>query len=313
MFQGWAHGIDIYAWIWFVVWFISRWVKSPKVLKPAIGYDSKRVLFLFTCLALTWTGVLTGLSILWYSQTADGGFHWFDDNAGWLQVDKLGHFFTTFQESRLIMLMVSWTGINSKAAAKWGFFGGLLFQTPIELLDGFQPTYGASWGDLLANFSGAVLFYVQITWMHKLILIPKFSVSAHPLAELRPGFFGNNFFQKILKDYNGQTYWMSIEIPFLHRRLGVPDWLCVSIGYSGEGLLGGDDNIFKDKTGEEKDYSHILRSRQWLLSLDVNWEKVNAKSYWLKTAIQIVSLIKFPAPALEYNAAYGLRWHWVYF
>lgn len=306
-------GIHVYLYIWIVTLFFSIIIKSPPIFKRATVYNSRRVYFLFSVLALTWLAVLSGLSILWYKTDSKEGFHWFNDNYGWLQIDKVGHLFTTFQECRLIMLMVMWTGISKPNAIRWGFFGGMMFQCPIELLDGFQRAYGASWGDIVANTCGALLFYLQMHFWNELRFIPKFSVSAHPLSFTRPSFFGENFFQKIIKDYNGQTYWLSLDIPFLYRMLFWPKWLVVSVGYGANGMLGGEDNIFNDKEGIELDYSHVIRCRQWIISLDINWDRVSPRSGWLQTTIPIISLIKLPAPAIEYNEVDGLRLHWLYF
>jgi len=309
-----AHvGVNVYLWIWIITFLFSFVIKSPSILQKAHSYNKGRVYFLFSALTLTWLGVLAGLSYLWYNTDAQLGFHWFNDNYGWLQIDKAGHLFTTFQECRLIMLMVLWTGISQTNAVRWGFVGGMIFQCPIELLDGFQSSYGASWGDILANSIGAVLFYIQMKYWGTLRCIPKFSVSAHPLSLMRPAFFGENFFQNILKDYNGQTYWLSLDIPFLYRKFFWPKWLVVSLGYSIDGVLGGEDNIFNDKDGIELDYSHIVRYRQWVISVDINWDKISPQSGWFKTTVPIISLIKFPAPAIEFSTDKGFTLHWIYF
>jgi len=307
-----THGIDIYCWIIGITWFIGRFVRSPKILQPAEVYHPVRAWSLFTILCLIWTGVLAGLSILWYNQDQVTGFHWFNDNDGWLQIDKAGHFFTTFQEARLMMLMWKWTGVRKSRAAIFGALGGFLYQTPIELLDGFQESYGASWGDLLANTAGAVFFYVQIYFTGKLFFVPKFSVSGHSLASMRPEFFGDNFFQQILKDYNGQTYWMCLELPRKMKGF-LPAWLSLCVGYSAEGMLGGEDNIYQDKSGKTIDFSDITRYRQILFSLDINWAHIPKATAWMHTSTSIISLIKCPAPTLEWNPEDGFKWHWIYF
>jgi hypothetical protein len=310
---GYPQGIDIYVWIWVVVGLISLVLKSPPWLKPATTPHTGRIRFLASILTAIWLFVLWGLSTMWYGSSSDAGFHWYNDNGEWLQVDKVGHFFTTFQEARLIMIMWVWTGISRMKASWIGAVGGFLYQTPIELLDGFQDAYGASWGDLTANTLGAVFFYLQVRFWSKLRIVPKFSVSAHEIAGLRPGLFGANFFQQILKDYNGQTYWLTFHIQDKFPKLPLPAWLCLSIGYSGEGMIGGHDNTFRDAEGVVLDYTDIPRYRQWFLSIDIDWDKVPRPTGWLKSSIDIVSLVKLPAPALEWSHEEGFRWHWIYF
>ncbi|TAD94403.1 MAG: hypothetical protein EAY75_00090 [Bacteroidetes bacterium] len=43
-------------------------------------------------------------------------------------------------------------------------------------------------------------------------LVPKFSFFPTPFAEQRPELLGKNISQQWLKDYNGQTYWLSVDI-----------------------------------------------------------------------------------------------------
>lgn len=316
MIPGLPYGIDIYCGLWLLIFVIQKtspaWMTAW--MKPADAAVRGRQTGMFLALFSIWAGVLYGLSMMWYEHSGQMGFHWFNDNQAWLQVDKFGHFFTTFQEARLMMLMWQWTGMSQKRASVAGMLGGILYQTPIELLDGFQDAYGASWGDLMANTLGAVALWAQGRWLKDIVVHSKFSISSHPIAAMRPSMFGANFFQQILKDYNGQTYWFSFEARHLLPVFKMlPPWLCISIGYGADGMIGGTENRVKNTDGTWTEYPDLSRTRQVYLSVDVNWDKVRFPTPWLKTSMAVFSLVKIPAPTLEWNMDSGLKWHWVHF
>lgn len=316
MIPGVPYGIDIYCLLWLIIGVVHRWVPSGLTawMRPSEAPNRNRQLGMFAALFAIWAGVLYGLSVLWYTQTSQMGFHWFNDNDSWLQVDKFGHFFTTFQEARLMMLMWQWTGMGRRKAAIAGMVGGILYQTPIELFDGFQDAYGASWGDLMANTLGAIACYVQARFLGDFLVLSKFSISSHALAAVRPGMFGDNFFQQILKDYNGQTYWFSFQANRLHPKLNsLPSWLCLSVGYGADGMIGGTENRFQDKEGNWVEMPELDRVRQIYLSFDIQWDKIVFPTPWLKTSVAVFSLVKIPAPTLEWNASEGFLWHWLHF
>ncbi|UOQ67813.1 hypothetical protein MUN86_08135 [Hymenobacter volaticus] len=61
--------------------------------------------------------------------------------------------------------MLQWAGVPERRAIWYGGFVGFLLQSPIELLDGRDPAYGASATDLAANFLGSVgLIGQQLAW-----------------------------------------------------------------------------------------------------------------------------------------------------
>lgn len=316
MIPGIPYGIDIYFSLWLFIWLFKKLVPPGWTawMVPAESPNKNRQTWMFISLCSIWLGVLYGLSVMWYGQSGEMGFHWFNDNDSWLQVDKFGHFFTSFQEARLMMLMWQWTGMRKSHAAVAGMIGGFMYQTPIELLDGFQDAYGASWGDLLANSLGAFTLWLQVYIFGSVKIFSKFSISSHALAAVRPGMFGENFFHQILKDYNGQTYWFSFELRSLIPALRwVPEWFCVSLGYGADGMIGGTENKFQNKEGEWIEFPELDRVRQLYLSFDVNWDKITWNLPWLKTSVAVFSLVKIPAPALEWNAEEGIKWHWLHF
>jgi len=254
-----------------------------------------------------YTTTMTGLYFLWYADGEQRSFHFFDDNAQWQQVDKVGHVYSAYHFSRASAEAFRWTGMSPRKAALWGSLSGIFLMTPIEIFDGFSSNYGASWGDFIANTSGSALLYAQHALWREERLHLKFSFAPSGLASQRPNVLGNSLHTQILKDYNGQTYWLSFDVDrFLPPNTAYPKWLSVAFGYGAQDMLYARPEENFTQTG--------LRSyRQYYLGLDLDLKDIPTKSKFLKKLFFFVNMIKLPAPAVEYNRAQGWRWHWLKF
>jgi hypothetical protein len=86
---------------------------------------------------------------------------------------------------------------------------------------------GASSGDIIANASGTALFVSQeLLWKEQRIT-PNFFHTRH--AQYRPNVLGA-LAEQILKDYNGQTYWLSVNLHSFYKGSKIPNgliWLLV--------------------------------------------------------------------------------------
>ena len=114
--------------------------------------------------------------------------------------------------------------------------------------------------------------------------------------------------EQILKDYNGQTYWLSANLFSFAKESKSPKWINVAFGYGADGMLSG--NIQNEIPISDQ---NPQRSRRIYLSLDVDFAKINTKSHFLKTFFSVISTIKIPAPTLEYSANKGLKGYMLYF
>jgi hypothetical protein len=255
---------------------------------------------------------LLWLSSVWYNTYT--GFHFFDDLFEWEYMDKLGHFFSSFQLGLLFYKIFGDSeNINPSLRKRWYCFSGFVLLLPIEILDGFSLNYGASPADLLANGLGSLLCYWHVSSRIVAAAIPKFSFHVTALSIIRPEMLGVNIFQEVVKDYNGQTYWLSVDVNKILNRHLLPGWLLVTVGYGAEGLLGGHDNVWEAKTGEVKDYSNVIRTKRLFLSVDINAGYLQSKNKLLNYLLTPFALIKFPAPALEFNFERGIIFHPIYF
>ena len=125
--------------------------------------------------------------------------------------------------------------------------------------------------------------------------------------------FGTSDIERLIKDYNAQTYWLTANIqPFL-KKANLPKWLCISFGYGAEGLFGARENIARDKQGNITfDRSDIRRYRQWYLSPDIDLSKIKTKKKVVRFLLNVACAFKFPMPALEFSQG-QIKGHWLYF
>lgn len=255
--------------------------------------------------SVAYSASIYGLSKAWY-KTPFTNFSVKDDFHEWKQFDKVGHFFTAYQICRHTAAVYKNTGITNRQAALYGALSGFLFLTPIELLDGFQyPTYGFSPSDMVANVMGPSLYLGQYALWGEERITPKFSFSPTPLAKVRPELLGRNFSEQWLKDYNGQTYWFSINLASFAPHSKIPKWLSVSLGYGIHNMVGAE--VEKSQSLGYAPY------RQYYLSLDIDFRRIPTRHKGLKTLFFLLNTLKIPAPALEFNRKQGWKGHWLYF
>jgi hypothetical protein len=78
----------------------------------------------------------------WMANNPSDHFHTINDFGDWNQMDKMGHWLMSYNESRWVYGGARWTGLNHRAAAWLGFAGGQLIQTSFEIFDGFSDQAG---------------------------------------------------------------------------------------------------------------------------------------------------------------------------
>ncbi len=209
-------------------------------------------------------------------------------------MDKFGHVYTAHKINQLTTDLYTWSGMQSEKAIWMGTGVSLGFQTTLEVLDGFSTTWGFSWADMGANFLGTALYTVQqLSWQEERI-IPKFSYHPTDFAHMRPEVLGSRFSESLLKDYNGQTYWLSTSPGTFLADGNFPNWLCFSFGYSAHGKLIGNESTFTNPTNG----TIIHEQREFILSLDVDFSRIPVKKPWVKTVLKQLNYLKIPFPAL---------------
>ncbi|MEJ2113650.1 MAG: DUF2279 domain-containing protein, partial [Flavobacteriaceae bacterium] len=186
--------------------------KINNFLKPSDTLNTSRRNAVIITEASLATISLIGLNELWYSDYERSKFHVINDNEEWLQMDKLGHVFTSYQLGKYGANVLNWSGVNKKEQLIYGGTLGFVFLTTVEVLDGFSEEWGFSWGDVVANGVGSGLYISQeLLWNEQRITL-KYSFHKTKYASMNPDKLGDSYSEQVLKDYNGQTYWLSANI-----------------------------------------------------------------------------------------------------
>ena len=277
-------------------------------LKPSDTLNTSRRNKVIFTEAIVASGALIGLNQLWYADYPRSNFHFINDNGEWLQMDKVGHMYSSYHLGRLGAEMLEWSGTTQKEQLIYGAGLGFAFLTAVEVLDGFSSEWGASSGDIIANASGTALYVSQELLWNEQRITPKFSFHTTQYAQYRPNVLGSSFVEQILKDYNGQTYWLSANLYSFSKGSKIPKWLNLAIGYGADGMITGNSEnsgLFPTLKTE--------RTRRFYLSLDVDLTKIETKSHFLKTIFSVLNTLKIPAPTIEYSHREGFRGRISYF
>ncbi|OGS61759.1 MAG: DUF2279 domain-containing protein [Flavobacteria bacterium GWF1_32_7] len=291
----------------FVSVFSQAQSDSINFLKPSDTLNKPRRTGVYVGESVALGVTLIGLNQLWYKDYPKSSFHFINDNNQWLQMDKLGHLYSTYHLGRLGAEMLHWSGASKKEQLIYGSTLGLGFLTVVEVFDGFSQEWGASSGDIIANVSGTALYVSQELLWNEQRITPKFSFHQTKFASQRPETLGTSLNEQILKDYNGQTYWLSFNIQSFTKDSFTPKWLNLAFGYGGEGMLYGKD-------AEAIQYSVFQNPyRQFYLSFDIDLTKIETKSHFLKSLFSVFNTLKIPAPTLQYDDFNGVKAHFIYF
>lgn len=220
-------------------------------------------------------------------------------------MDKFGHFMSSYYIGKLGMEALDWAGAAKKEQLLYGATLGFTFLTAVEIFDGHSAQWGASSGDIIANASGtAFLIGQELLWNEQRITV-KYSFHQTEYAPIRPNTLGNNFWEESLKDYNGQTYWLSANIWSFNKKSKFPKWLNIAFGIGAEGMI----------YSQHKNQIPQLSSpqRQFYAGLDIDLTKIKTKSKFLKGLFNTLNFIKIPAPTLEFTSKGKIKAHLFYF
>jgi len=285
---------------------------SLSIVNPPKMDVAKRVKIVGMASASLYVGSMAVLYSAWYKGFATEKFHAFNDTHEWLQMDKAGHVFSAYHISRYASDLLSWTGLDRNVNAWTATAASILCMTSIEVFDGFSHGWGFSSGDVLANISGAGLFLGQELAWHEQRIRMKYSFLPSTYAVYRSNLLGHSLAEQMLKDYNAQTYWLSINLSsFASSNTKIPSWLSLAFGYGAEGMIGGNANPIRDAAGNP--YPQFQRNRQFFFSPEIELSRIKTKKRWLKSVLNSVSMIKIPLPTLELKSNGKWVMHPIYF
>ena len=203
----------------------------------------------------------------------------------------MGHIATSYYSGVNGIKLYRWAGLEDRNAIWIGGLTGTFYNTIIEVLDGYSNNWGASFGDLAANSLGSFFAISQeLYWQEQKILV-KYSYSRSDMSYENAELFGDNFFQRTFKDYNGQTYWLSMNINSMLKTNNshFPDWMNLAVGYSAKNMKS-PNNTTNDG-----------RYRQFFLSIDIDLMRIKTKNKFISILSNVFGYVKIPFPTLEYS------------
>ena len=275
----------------------------------------------------TYATLSTGLYFAWYEKYPRSSFHFFDDRGEWLDMDKGGHIYSAYFQSLICYKGAKWTGLSEQKSVLTGVLCASLFQTTIEVMDGFSEQWGFSLADVGANIAGVSTFALQQHyWKEQRITL---KVSTYPDSydtfmftgedgttissrDRRDNLYGSSYLETYLKDYNTQSYWASFNVhSFLPQGNSWPKWLNIAVGYGAENMYGGFENSWTADNGEvfSVDTDLYPRTRQYYIGFDLDLRHVRTKSTLINSLLDALNIFKTPAPALEINSQGQLTFH----
>jgi len=261
--------------------------------------NKKRLATVSIATGAGYAGSMVALHQLWYARYPRQPFQFFNDARQWKQADKFGHLYSTYLASRTASQMLQWAQVPQKKAAIWGAVTAFAMSSSIEVFDGFSAGYGASTSDLVANALGAGLYLSQELLWQEVRVHSKFSFHRTSLAALRPELLGNGWHQEMVKDYNGHTYWFSVDVD---KFMPFPAWLNLAVGYGAHNML----------RGTPAPDDALTPFRQYYLGVDFDLTGIRTRSKVVKTLVFLVNMIRLPAPAIEFST-HGITVHPLYF
>lgn len=281
---------------------------------PAPKYDHNRVKYSATFGATAYLGFSIGFYNAWYKDFDQEPFHLFNDWGEWQHMDKYGHAYSGYFQSYITYRGAKWTGLSESSSILTGVACGTLFQTTLEVMDGFSSKWGFSLPDVGFNTIGVGTFWAQQKYWGKQVfklkqsslprtyskdlLVSTDGQATTTLQQRSDDLFGTSWSEKFLKDYNNHTYWISADLHELFNMQDAwPRWLGVAVGVGAEGMFGGYRNSWEED-GHKFTTDH-KRYGQLFLTLDYNLEKIETDNPALKGLLAILDIFKYPAPGVE--------------
>ncbi len=277
---------------------------------PEGNIDKRRLCVTLTATALTWGGGLVLLNEAWYKHYPRSSFHFYNDMGQWYDMDKTGHLLSSYTLSLAGIHLMKQAGMDNRRAAWAGGMYGPAFLSAIEILDGFSEEWGFSVPDMAFNLAGAALAVSQELLLNRQAARMKYSYHESGLAQYRPDALGSNLPEKMLKDYNGQTHWISVNPSAFSRESLLPGWLSIAFGYGAYGMLGGYSN---PASAGGRELPHYERYRQFYIAPDIDLSEIDTGSAFVNRVLSSLNFLKVPSPAVEFNRINGIRFHLLFF
>jgi hypothetical protein len=261
--------------------------------RDTTGVNGARLAIIGGTVAVAVTAIHIYQSNAWW-RTNRAPFHVKEDLIYAHNIDKLGHFYAGTLLTSLFSRGLQWSNVPDRPALVWGAVGSTLFQTYIEIEDGFSAYWGFDRVDFAADILGAWYPLIQ-QWVPPLQNV-NMRFSYIPKTEGSQGAISGQT-HNMFDDYEGQTIWLAFTMKNILPR-GMdrwwPDFLCLSLGVAVR------NNNSPD------------RYLAWFIAPDLDMTKIIPRdTAFLRTLGDLLNFIHFPLPALRF--APNVVWYGIYF
>src|ERR1035437_391538 len=264
----------------------------------------------FNLVIISEAGIATlatiGLQYLWYKKFPKSRFHFFNDNNEWLNMDKVGHATSAYNISAFQYNLMRWSGVKKSSSILIAGGTALAYMSMIEIFDGFSAKWRFSKGDMLANIAGTAFFVAQQSAWNKQKIQLQFSFHNSIYAKYNPQELGKSLPQRIFKDYNGQSYWLSFNISSFLANTNFPKWIDADVGYGAEGMTGA---VINPSVVDDRSIPSFIRQRKLFFGVTGAFVTKNNTPYpsWL-------NIIRVPSPVLEWKLkTKEIKEHFLYY
>jgi hypothetical protein len=285
--------------------FLQRTSAQSYFLPPSDQFRKDRLESVVIAESALFALTSIGLYYLWYKKFPKQKFRFFNDGREWMQIDKAGHAATAYNISSMQHDLLRWCGVDKNSAILSSALTSIAYLSIIEIMDGYSKNWGFSNYDMLANISGAGLFAAQQYGWGEQRINMKVSARFTPYAKENKQLLGNNWASRLMKDYNGQTYWLSFNLrSFLPVNSNIPSWANIAVGYGAGGMTRArETNIHNNNT---------KRFRRFFLAPDADLYRIHADN-WTMGSLYLTRFIKPPTPAIEFNSKRKFKLHPIHF
>ncbi len=241
-------------------------------------------------------GFYLRMKTAWWKDTSRK-FHFSYDDKYVKNIDKVGHLYGAVLFTEGFGLGLKWSGLDEDGALLYGGILSTIVYTGIEIKDGFAPYWGFDPGDMTADLIGAFYPYLQT----KVEFLKDFNFKWSYWPSKNPYFSNidgiNQQDQFFTDDYEGQTFWLSVNIrnyiPQSIRSFW-PDFMYIAAGLSVKNLDGHGNG----------DYIIII-------SPDISLQKLfKPDNDFLNSLLGYFDYLHFPLPAIQVSP--GFRGYGIY-
>lgn len=246
----------------------------------------KHVALVGTVIPVTITGVYVYLNNVWWKEQRVP-FHITDDAElrYALNLDKAGHFISSYFVSDVFADVLQVTGLQRKHALWGGAALSIINSTIVELKDAYSPYWGFSKFDMLANITGAILPVLQyhIPAVQHVHFSWSYDFSNPSYYKSMPGHEDKSF----IDDYDRHNFWCTVDVWSLcgmnTSKTCSPFFIQPAIGLSAQ-------NIDGKGAGQH----------EWFIGMHLNLNNVHiSSSQFVKYAFKYINFYHLPAPALR--------------